>query len=83
MRAQERQPCIVPYWIDFRPCDEDRPCGEDCNGDTTRWVTVGALLEWSGHGLPQTYVVEGTCPGCDHPVCRDCRPSTKTVTDAP
>ena len=74
LRAQERVSCLVPHWIDFRPCDEDRPCGEDCNGDTTRWVTVGTLRQsladetcctkggtrwtFSDDGLLPVYVIE-------------------------
>ena len=43
MRAQERQPCRRQP-NDCRHAD-DGWCGSDeCNGDGTRWVTVGQLV---------------------------------------
>lgn len=78
MRAQERKPCQYRWHAARRQC-HPLPACEGCDGDGTRWVTVGALLEWSGHGDPQTYVVEGACPGCDHPACRDCRVVVETA----
>ena len=58
MRAQEFQPCRREP-NDCRYAD-DGWCGSDeCNGDGTRWVTVGRL-EWSDDGF---YTIEESTDG--------------------
>ena len=59
LRAQRREPCRREP-NDCRHAD-DGWCGSDeCNGDGTRWVTVGTLASAAFyHGEPRSlYVIE-------------------------
>ena len=53
LRVQRREPCAAGY--EGGPCIFDGdplPC-VGCNGDGTRWVTVGTLRHGRNHKYPQ------------------------------
>ena len=50
LRVQRREPCAYPMWAKAGLCERgiNAFCdGGVCNGDGTRWVTVGELRETS------------------------------------
>lgn len=59
LRAQRREPCVESGWAADKRCNPrlfngDQRC-DGCNGDGTRWVTVGTLR----HGRNSKYGQEG------------------------
>jgi hypothetical protein len=53
LRAQRREPCVESGWAADKRCNPrlfngDQRC-DGCNGDGTRWVTVGELRQRLRH----------------------------------